>query len=92
MRADGTLCDEGMEILLQHYERCLRWRMELWFPEHHLRREGRVMHARRGDQVATLTFLPDICQWELACESLEMRGSFDRASKRMRQLFSFSPR
>jgi hypothetical protein len=38
-----------------------------------------------------MEFHPELCRWTMTCGAVRGEGSFDRASKRLRQLFSGLP-
>jgi hypothetical protein len=81
---------EPADRLLANYRRCLAWRLELWFPDQaDLRWLGpRLLQVQRAGRVATLELFPELCRWRLVCGCEQLEGSFDRTTKRLRQLFS----
>jgi hypothetical protein len=75
--------------LLDNYRRCLEWRLELWFGHGSLvEHEGLTLHVTWEQFSASMTMQPELCRWSLLSSHGVAEGSFDRMSKRMRQIFS----
>lgn len=80
--------------LLENYRLCLLWRLELWFgPGAEVQRVGSepVLTVTRDQHSAIMEFHPELCRWTMTSGAVRSEGSFDRASKRLRQLFSGLP-
>lgn len=88
----GTCQGDPLARILENYRNCLVLRLELWFgPGTEVLRESSTQSLsvqREGHPPAVLRFIPSRCQWTLTCGALIQEGSFDRLSKRLRQLFS----
>ena len=90
---DSATCPEST-WLLRNYHHCLKDRMDLWFDG---RAEVLWEHGETSfalyldDRSARLQFHPDVCRWSGASGDKHFEGSFDRVSKRMRQIFSGLP-
>lgn len=77
--------------LMENYQRCLRQRLELWFGDSAelLWSTGETgFEVRLGERRAVMKFQSEVCQWRLESADSHAWGSFDRVSKRLRQIFS----
>ena len=88
-------CPETPSLrLLENYRNCLQERLWLWFADDVdiVWNPGRTSSTlRRADWSACLEFLPHECRWRLESGGQCYEGSFDRVSKRLRQIFSGLP-
>lgn len=89
METDLLAPDASLGLLLENYRRCLQWRLEIWFGTGtRVDRTGTSLGVEWGEQTATLRFCPARCRWTLTAGEVQTEGSFDRTTKRLRQLFS----
>lgn len=80
-----------MERLLENYHRVLQERLDLWLGRGAaVERSGTVFCVVWREQTLRLEFLPEQCQWLLGRPEDGRQASFDRITKRVRQLLSES--
>lgn len=93
--SQARTCPDGPSVrLIENYRRCLEERLEVWFGGGARLQwdPGQTVFVARLDQrTARLQFLPELCQWRLQSGETSTLGSFDRVSKRLRQIFSGLP-
>lgn len=80
--------------LMENFVEVTRRRVALWFPAVTMpvqRVEETVIEVLFDGYAARLCFDPRQCRWELQTEEERSSGSFDRVTKRLRQLLTKRP-
>lgn len=75
---------------MKHYSQCLERRMRLWLKQdvEVSQAEGDRLEVRCSGCLLQIRFCAKSCRWSLVQGEFKMMGSFDRVTKKMRQILT----
>lgn len=75
---------------MKHYSQCLERRVRLWFKQEVKVRQrgGDTLEVENSGYLIHVRFCARSCSWSLLQDEFKMVGSFDRVTKKMRQILS----